>query len=309
MTHLKHLCAYTICGLFATSFTSAGVVTKIDFEVGPTVSFDPKASNWQGQLKQAGNSPRIVAAESGITPRSGKYMMKTYLNRETSSQIDRTEVDLLNQPREFEKGKEYWIGVSILLPKNWVMDYSGDSNGYALQLHGRPWTGPGGKGRKIQPLVFQHTVNGWVIKMVNKSTANESLGGNGNVKGFAKTVPYTLGNWTDFVINLKVSGASSADDTNGFIRVWVNGNKIVDHVGQNYYGDLAEGPYLKMGLYNSMWDYPERWGGPSNRTLYHDALIIGDSQSSFEEVSPKSGSSGIIVTTQPPSPPSNLKAE
>jgi hypothetical protein len=257
-------------------------------------------------LRQSGNDPLVIAAQDGISPKEGKHMMKAYLNRKTSPVNYRTEVSL-KSPEAFEKGKEYWLGISVFVPKNWNMNYGSKSNGMVWQWHGRPFDSPDGSWRNIQPIVLWHTADGWRVNNVNYPTRspNKELG-LGNMKDFLGMAPYKLGQWNDFVINVKFSGSISPNDTNGFVKVWINGSKIVDVSGQNYFGEEPQGPYFKFGLYHAYWKSQSTWTGPDDRVLYYDSLRVGDANSSYEEVL---GTRSSATTIAPPSPPSSISAE
>lgn len=299
MGKLKYVFISAVCAISAAENSYGEIIQKGDFEEGVVGSIDQLS-----YLTVSGNSPEIVTARNGVGPRSGNYMMKTYLNRETSSNNFRTEATL-GSPGVFEKGKEYWLGMSIYLPKDWSLDYGNkQSNGIVWQFHGRAYKDPD-NWRTILPLTVVHTEDGWVIRNHTFSTAevNERIGP-GNLKKFSKVVPYNLGQWTDFVMNVKFSGAESPDDTNGFFKVWVNGQMVLDYTGQNYFGEQTQGPYFKFGLYNSAWKYVDTWTGPSSRLLYHDELRIGDANSSFSEVAPPQE-----VANTRPSPPTILQAQ
>ena len=133
---------------------------------------------------------------------------------------------------------------------------------------------------------------------------NKELG-LGNMKYFSGAAPYKLGQWNDFVLNVKFSGSISPDDTQGFVRAWINGTKVVDVAGQNYFGEEPQGPYFKFGLYHSYWKDQSNWVGPDERVLYFDSLKVGDSNSSYNEVL----ATNSVTIDAPPSPPSNITAQ
>ena len=297
MGKLKHLYIGVIFVLTVAGNSYAETIRTVNFEEGTVGSIGNLS-----YLTVSGNAPQIVTAQNGVIPRSGQYMMRTYLNRETSSTNFRTEATL-NSPGTFEKGKEYWFSISIYLPKDWSLDYgTKQSDGIVWQFHDRAYKDPE-NWRQILPLTVMHRESGWVI--INHTYANSVNKGRslGNLKTFSKTVPYKLGQWTDFVMNVKFSGAESPDDTNGFFKVWVDGQLVLDIAGQNYFGE-QQGPYFKFGLYNSAWKYVDTWAGTSSRLLYHDELRIGDANSSFNDISPPG-----TVTIYPPSPPTILVAQ
>ena len=306
MKYFKNVPTLVLYLFFSISLVShADIVREVDFEdgkVGPAGSYP--------NLNPSGNNPEIVTAQNGVSPRSGKYMMRTYLNRQTSATSYRTEVRL---QQDFDKGKEYWLGISVFLPKDWNMNYgSKGSEGPVWQFHSYDFEDP--SWRQLLPLTVRHTKDGWQIR--NNSYPNDPVNkakGLGSLKAFSTTVPYKLGQWNDFVLNVKFSGAQSANDTNGFMKVWVNGQLAVNQTGQNYFGEQTKGPYFKLGLYMPSWrtKFANEWSGPSSRLLYHDELRVGDASSSYADVSPGSPSapaSGNVIAPAPPSPPANIQA-
>jgi hypothetical protein len=304
MKYCKHILGFSFYLFLGISMTShADIVREIDFEsgkVGP-------AGNYPN-LTQSGNGPEIVTAQNGVSPRSGKYMMRTYLNRDSSATSYRTEVRL---QQDFDKGKEYWLGISVFLPQNWSMNYvDWRSEGPVWQFHSYDFENE--SWRELLPLTVRHTKDGWQIR--NNTYPNDEINsarGLGNLESFSTTVPYKLGQWNDFVVNVKFSGAKSPDDTDGFMKVWVNGQLAVNQTGQNYFGEQTKGPYFKFGLYMPSWrtKFVNEWSGPSSRLLYHDELRVGEANSSYAEVSPGSISgSGSSNIAAPPSPPANIQA-
>lgn len=303
MRKIKYTVAWAVLVFAVAGTASAGVTRVIDFEDGRTGSIGSNS-----HLTVSGNAPTVVRAENGVSPRAGSYMMRSYLNRETSSTNFRTEATV-NSPGTFEKGKEYWLGISVFVPADWRMDYGGEaSEGIVWQFHGRSYKDPSSI-RKILPMTVMHTQSGWKVRNHVYQSHNNSLGGLGNLPSMSKTVPYKLGQWNDFVVNVKFSGAQSKNDTNGFMRVWVNGSKVIDHNGQNFFGEHEGGPYFKFGLYNATWKYTNTWKGPSSRLLYHDEFRIGDASSSYNQVAPGGGSQPQEPVSAPPSPPRNLQAQ
>jgi hypothetical protein len=184
---------------------------------------------------------------------------------------------------EFVKGVEYWLGLSVYLPSDWPTTYpsGGRSGGILWQFHDRAGT--------ILPLVAYHTSGGWQIQ---NQTYNNRTGGNGVLQVInVPNIPFIIGGWNDFVMNVKFSGNISANDTNGRMRVWVNGTQRVNYDNvQTYFGEQAQGPYIKWGMYQWSWQSHLQQelnaSEPLSRTCYHDGLRIGNANSSYAEVMP-----------------------
>ena len=256
-------------------------------------------------LISSGNSPQIVTEENGITPRGGSHMMKSVVNRFTSNVNYRTEAvaaAFQDFNGEFEKGKEYWLGVSVFMPEDWSMDYGATKNGrqleerlaggIVLQFHDRSYLDK--SWRYGLPLVVRHTAQGFKISNRADECGNTRPGQQtrpGCIPGtplprFNKeNIPMLLGQWNDFVMHFKWS-----DSSDGFIDIWVNGEKELEQDGINYYSEHTKYPYFKMGLYQSSYKL-KGWSkdiiyNVNERTLYHDELRIGGEFSSFEDVAP-----------------------
>ena len=82
--------------------------------------------------------------------------------------------------------------------------------------------------------------------------------------------PYQTGVWTDWVFQVRWS-----HENDGRLRIWKDGELLVDHSGPNAYNDIR-GVYIKMGSYHPA--IPRR--------LYLDEIRIGDSSESYETVRP-----------------------
>ena len=323
MNLFNKLVITSVLSLTSFSALQAKILYTADFETD--IKPINRTSASYGPLRSSGNSPTIVSGEKGITPRGGSHMMKSYLHRYNSNTTYRTEAVVSSDQNfngMFEKGKDYWLGVSVFIPADWDMDYSGTKNGKAveerlaggiiLQYHDRGYKDSSWRGGL--PLVISHAKEGFRIwnradgcrkrvECVNNPAAKNSI------KRFHKTgIPMKRGQWNDFVMHIKWS-----PNSDGVLQTWVNGKLELDSKGPNYYNEhpASAYPYFKMGLYQSQygkgdWSKAIKWG-VLERTLYHDELRIGDASSSYAEVMPF-GSNAPAQDTKAPSAPANLKA-
>ena len=303
--------------------TSADILYTSDFETTETTI----SKSSYAPMYDSGNSPEIIAAENGITPRGGSKMMKSYLHRYNSNVTFRTEAvanSHQNFNAMFEKGKDYWLGVSIFIPADWSMDYDATKNGkpydvdnpykgggIILQFHDRGYKDSSWRGGL--PFIVSHSSLGFVItNRADGCRGRPECLNNTNIKNkiktFRKIAPMNRGEWNDFVLHVKWS-----PNSDGIIQTWVNGKLELDSNGPNYHNEHPANvyPYFKMGLYQSSygksdWSKDIIWN-TLERTLYHDELRIGGENSSFTEVAPKD-SKVPPEDTQIPSTPNNLKA-
>jgi hypothetical protein len=255
--------AWVTIGVAPTGQTQAKKAAKLVF-VGDFESGDLKG--W----RISGNAPTVTASPT----RSGKFAMKTSLDRGKDEVPYRTEV---SGPRA-EVGKEYWYGFSIHLPADYPADRIWE---IVAQWHGSPDFALGETWRN--PVMALSTTDGrW--SLLNRWDAKKNTFEGGKRRyGGAKRYdlgPYRKGVWTDWVVHVKWSYRAD-----GFLRVWRDGRKVVDQDGPNAFND-AKGPYFKMGIYKG-WKDPKR---PSDavtkRILYHDEFRMAGASGRYEDVAP-----------------------
>ena len=311
----------SVLTLSSISAIEAQVLYTEDFEKNHTQPI----SKSHPSLHQGGNAPKIVTGKNGITPRAGSHMMEVYLNRYKSNTNYRTSAthhSYQNFNSEFEKGKAYWVGLSVFIPADWDMDYStfykgknvGDkNNAIIIDFHDRNYLDKkyNESWKYGLPLVVSHTKNGFHIwnrddqcgKIKDKNKCKPSA----RLPRFdIKNIPMKRGQWNDFVFH--VNWSSNSD---GFLKTWVNGKKELDVSGKNYHSEHRKYPYFKFGLYQANWKLTG-WSkdvtyGVNERTLYFDELRIGDASSSYAEVMPFDGNAPA-QDTKAPNAPANLKA-
>jgi len=234
----------------------------------------PKAEN-PSTFYCSGNCPTVV--EGPV--RAGRTAMKTYLNPNTSSVTYRTEaVTTGGDKRKALFGTDYWYGFSVFLPTSYIKDSVWE---IVAQWHGKPDVDLGEFTRN-PVLDLQTTSGNWTF--TSRWDANRLTQG---VKGSPvyggvnhyKLGPYETGKWTDWVVHVNWS-----HEGDGILRVWKNGQLVIDEWGPNAYND-AEGPIFVMGLYkgwkNGVQDIA------TSRTLFHDELRISKGASAkYEHVDP-----------------------
>jgi hypothetical protein len=227
----------------------------------------------KGQLtgwRISGNAPQVT----NRPVRAGRYAMKTPLNRNKDKVPYRTEV---SGPGS-DVGKEYWYGFSILLPEDYVPDKVWE---IVAQWHGVPDFKIGENWRN--PVMALSTTDGkWDLVSRWDAKENTFKGGRRTYGGTRKynLGAYRTGVWTDWVIHVKWSY-----DSEGFLKVWKNGAKVVDQEGPNAFND-KKGPYFKMGLYKG-WKNPNNPSDAvSSRVLYHDEFRMSGAGGGYDDVSP-----------------------
>lgn len=237
-----------------------GLLFTEDFETGQFSSY------W----RFSGNAPQVDSSRA----RSGRFSMKTVLDRDTSTIAHRTEV----AGPEAELHHEYWYGFSIFLPETYLQDKIWE---VVAQWHGQPDFDIGEDWRL--PVLSLRTERGiWRLFNTWDKKRNTFVDGI-PVYGETEIIElgaYETGVWTDWVIHVRWSYSPF-----GFLRVWKNGELVVEKIGPNCYND-EKGPYFKMGLYKGWADPNVECDAVCRRVLYHDAFRMAGNAGSFEMVMP-----------------------
>lgn len=136
---------------------------------------------------------------------------------------------------QVERGDEVWLGFSVVFPSG---NTAGESITFAQWHMGKnPKTGNKGPYLALRLLPDNKL-----------QLRRRTMRGNRQVTIDHEAGAYTPGEWTDFVLGLKLSS------TAGYLRGWVNGAQFVDVTGRTI-GELsADGAaFLKLGLYIPDW--------------------------------------------------------
>ncbi len=204
--------------------------------------------------------------------------------------------ELNTEPYDIGKlawGKEYWIGFSVYLE-----DWANNPADWNSLVQCRPM--PGNMNWSCDP-----GINGFTLYTDNWTKNNEikfhaeihkdpmnTVPVGGAIGGTAWQAPAPNNKWTDFVINLKFSTGSD-----GFIKLWANGELVVNLKGPNIlYRDQCGKPrepwmFLKFGSYKA---YEHK----TRRSVYYDDIKIAGGNSNYNDVAP-GGAQGNV--NSPPS--------
>ncbi|MBD3240832.1 MAG: DUF1961 family protein [Chitinivibrionales bacterium] len=224
---------------------------------------------WTKEIQNEGGSTKLEV--SGTRARSGSKSV-----RFVCSSCRRVELKGAPHTR-FDWGKEYWLGYSFYVQTQ--------PSGFSIinQHHSIPsnynWSCPAGGNSftiksKSSGLVFYTSTLADKVNVVRTS-------GGATANTYEFTEPGGTREWHDVVMHFRY-----APNNTGFMRIWLNGKKIMDHTGPTVYKYDACGDekvhiqYLKIGLY---------LGGGSGEIFYDD-IRVGDGGSSYSEVAPGGGS-------------------
>jgi hypothetical protein len=199
---------------------------------------------------------------------------------------------------EFEKwnvghvGDARWYGFSVYIDPSYA-DTSDDPNGtIILQLHGNKDACDIAKGPHLA-IIITNTMQ-WRIRNQSDPNPCTTNGAVGRIDWHPGTA--TKGVWVDWVIYAKWSYGSD-----GELKIWKDGNLVVNRNGPNTYND-QDLEDIKWGIYKSWWGIKP---APASDllTVYHDQIKVGDANSSFDEVAAKNSQPTM------PAAPTNLQVK
>lgn len=224
-------------------------------------------SKWKEHIEGAGSKIEMCNTRA----RSGKYSV-----RFTTDNSRRAE--LVGEPNiEFYWGNEHWIGFSF---------YSKVPAGGAKIIYQHHST-PGDRdwSCKANPNSFTIKNHGEenirFLTSTDESRLNEVPTEGGATKYTDEWIyPAQINSWHDIVMNFRYN-----PDSTGFLKVWSDGELVLDHKGMNVYlkdgcGELRDPrQYMKIGLYPA--------GSGADGEIYYDEIRVGDSTASYDLVKPR----------------------
>lgn len=273
------------CMFFLSTLTPAvaGFLIDADFETGETLSYG---------MGPSGNTPDVVDASKHPVCRGNKSVSFP-LDFYNSKSHYRTE--LTAGKHELKIGEEYWLGYAFYVPSG-----TGEPRG-GMQLHGKKDEDLGEGNRN--PIMSFWLEDGqwrfhtsWAADPVNATPGTKTMSDGTYV---TKLGPPALGKWTEFVLHFKITYK-----TDGFVRIWQNGVKVLDKTGIGMGFNDARGPYFKFGIYAFEWNNPNNPKTPpsldeSVKLIYLDEVRLGNSSESRQSVEPNCGSTRAKL---PPNP-------
>ncbi|KEQ04792.1 polysaccharide lyase [Pseudorhizobium pelagicum] len=162
---------------------------------------------------------------------------------------DRERIEKSEQLPASKVGSEYWYSFSVYVPEDWPR--TAPLTTKLGQFHQ--------KGEGKPPVLFQFDEYGYEFELSNPSQVQKDpmnpVRPLRNVS--LKPAAAMRGAWTEVLVHAKWSRQQD-----GFINVWVDGQKKVDLAGPNV--DRNQPVYFKYGIYRS---FVSRYGGRDYPTL------------------------------------------
>lgn len=220
-----------------------GILQKIDFETG----------DFSQVSLQEGGKKEVVSAPEPV--RAGAHSMKVSLTHDQH----RTEVTGLRT----EPYGEYKYGWSVFIPK----EFDGSSF-FSIVTQWHTWGS--GKNYVISPpgppTCITISKDAWQLKLIYQDGETDKAAT--KYFGFG-SIEADRGKWTDFVMEVNWQSPKSGG---GYLRLYKNGEKVIDYQGPTWFEDKTSGPYFKMGIYKGS----AAWKGEeSGAILYFDEARAG----------------------------------
>lgn len=238
------LLAFLFIALTAAAQAPSKVLKVADFETGDVSQL--------GTQKAQSDSISIVTEPV----RAGKYAAKTLL-RASDPEVNggqRAEFSDGKRGTRIEMEKDYWYGLSVLVPDEFAAPTKSDA--VIFQWH----TQAGGPS---PVLAIRAKGSEWLIT----TNATEK-------KRVLAKIPLVKERWTDWVVHVRWSA-----EKKGFWTIWKDGVEVVKETDIITQYPEALGPYAKFGQYHSVGEVPQN-------VVYFDEYRVAGPDGSFEVVSP-----------------------
>ncbi len=261
----------------------------------------------------ASGAPPVVTADSHPVF-EGIRSLQIFLDRndrKASPSPYRRELKLVNKKagifRNLQYGKEYWVGFAIYLADGYQMPGTKD---ILFQLHDVPdqHLGESYKNPNLTLAINgltkdearQELVHQWVVS-VKGDDREFTPTGNKRYYPTSLSIPVApaapdIGRWVTWVFNFKVTWKPE-----GFVRVWKDGELVLERYGIRTAFNDVTGPYLNIGSYKPSWkrrgdsknpNLTNPWQNPfaaseiPSRLSYLDAFRIAIGPNRYDDVAP-----------------------
>eukprot|EP00126_Sphaerothecum_destruens_P004612 Sdes_comp18283_c0_seq1m7952 len=168
---------------------------------------------------------------------------------------------------------EYWYGISVYLPPDWIYDEEGDM---FLQWHSTESVSP--------PLSIALYGSQLRVEARANSQTPAQMGGFDKYKPEIQVLQFVadgtpmVGTWTDFVVNAYWTPFKDGP-RQGNTTIWMNGTVIFHRDGPNCFNDFI-GPYFKFGPFKWAWSFGNRgkqiYSPAESRVIFFDEVYLGN---------------------------------
>ncbi|KIC94324.1 hypothetical protein OI18_11855 [Flavihumibacter solisilvae] len=201
--------------------------------------------------------------------RTGSSSLRIELNRTDPDVAGNKRVELTDNsyPVPLDSTRRWWA-FSNFLPADFQYDPVRES---FAQWHFKP---QGTVSNGTPPLSLVMNKGNWTI-VLSYDSIDINIDGGKNIKTLTFDLgPWQRGVWNDWVFNYNYT----ADNT-GYLKIWKNGQVVLDYKGKCWYKGGGE-PIFKVGLYKWVWapswTYAHEQSTTTKRVYYLDNVKVGN---------------------------------
>lgn len=193
-------------------------------------------SGIHGAALPSGETLRFGKAADPRNPRLKALAFQVHPDDPVTSKSKRSEITF---GRNIEPNKVYWIALSVYV-HDWGRLDSKDAALFGTQVHS------GDDSLRLSPAFSLYTTGeGRKFKVQARWSTSATPGRNNSAKASYAERGLPFGRWLDFVFRFRLNTAGE-----GFLQVWMDGERIANHRGNLGYNTPGYNDYVKFGYYN-----------------------------------------------------------
>lgn len=202
-----------------------------------------------------GETLRLGKAPDPADPRRKAFTFQLSPDDPSTSGSKRAEISF---GHNVEHDKVYWAAFGVYV-YDWGRLASKDASLFGIQLHS------GDNSRNLSPSFGIYTTGGRTFRIEARASASSDPRPQNSVTRKYAEQPIPFGRWMNFVFRFRQNTGGS-----GFLQVWLDGKRIVDHRGSLGFSTPGYKDYFKFGYYN--------WSAFSSprKVLVRSPLIVAD---------------------------------
>lgn len=220
----------------------------------------PSPDDWHIQTE---SPPETLIENTTTIVHSGSHALKAQLSN-PDKLYKRAEV---SHQHKAAMQNQYFYRYSMFLPEVGYPQNNNDGTTFTIisQWHATPDFHLGETWRQPPLALSVNEAGELKVRTVHcdleVNDNSQSTGFNHLNENGGNSFPLPKGEWVDIEVSVCWDW-----DEDGFLDIWMNGEKIVNYSGPTCYNDV-NGPYMKLGIYRTPWI-------TETETIYYDDLQI-----------------------------------
>ncbi len=170
--------------------------------------------------------------------------------------------------KNIEHNRTYWVAYRVFL-RDWGTLTANDVSIFGTQLHS------GDNSRGLSPsfsIVANNNGRSFQVYTVTSTSSSPSQSNSVTTRHASRSIPF--GRWVDFVFQFRQNTKG-----NGFLRVWMDGQQIVNHTGNLGFNTPGHKDYMKFGYYN----WSKGFNSPRKVLLRKPTIVLDPTGSKYTE--------------------------